>query len=188
MENVVQISLSAISAVFSFIALILAYHIPHRVMVNQIYSDLVKEYRSPEMGGAILAIFRFYVKDCQNNVHAINEEYKKKYEKQINKPLEGDKSINYAGTLHFQRRLVAQFYYDMARLRYEERLPTKHLREWFTPREVTLLAIILHMVDASLGLFEEAHDVPEPPDMEDGVLLNKRIHKLYEEVEGWERK
>jgi hypothetical protein len=124
---------------------------------------MIKEYRSAEMGGAIFSIFSFYVTDCKNNIHAIAGEYKKKYEEQIGKPFGKGESINYAGTLHFQRRLIAQFYSDLARLRYEERFPRlsmKCLRQWFTPREATLLALILHMVKPAITVFKEARDVP----------------------------
>jgi hypothetical protein len=185
-NEVIQILLSVITVILSIIAIRAARYIPHRIMVNQRYSDMMKEYRSTEMGTAIFSIFHFYVQDCKNNSDAIAGKYKEKYDGQIKEPLEKGKEINYSGTLHFQRRLVAQFYFDLARLRYEDRLPVKHLREWFTPREVTLLAIILHMVEPAKTVFEEARDVPEPPDMEDEVLMNKWIYKLYEEAEGLE--
>jgi hypothetical protein len=86
-SDVIQILLSAITVVLSFIAVGLAWYIPRRIMMNQLYSDMIKEYRSTEMGGAIFSIFRFYVTDCENNIRAIASEYKKKYEEQIDKPL-----------------------------------------------------------------------------------------------------
>lgn len=185
-SDAIQITLSAITVGLSCFALFLACHIPRRIMVNQIYSDLIKEYRSVEMGVSIFSIFHFYVNECNERVDAIAGEYRKKYDKQIKIPLKRGEPINYANTLHFQRRLVAQFYADLARLRYEERLSAKQLREWFTPRELTLLALILHMVKPAEAVFEEAHNVSEPPNMEEGVLMNKWIYKLYEEVEDWE--
>jgi len=49
----------------SIITLFVAIYIPRKVLINQIYADLFREYRSPEMGAAIFSIFYFYVKDCE---------------------------------------------------------------------------------------------------------------------------
>jgi hypothetical protein len=167
-----------------------AIHIPKRIMINQIYADLIQDYRSPEMGGAILAIFRFYVKDCKNNTAIIASKYKEKYNEQIMKPLKAGKPIDYANTLHFQRRLVFHFYWHMALFRYEQyfsRLSTKKLKLWFTPNEVKLLAILLHMVEPAEAVFEKANDDLKPP--ESKAPANQMIHlinKLYNEVKYWE--
>jgi hypothetical protein len=40
------------------------------------------------------------------------------------------------------------------------------------------------MAEPAKKVFEEALDVPEPP--EDEVLMNQLISKLYEEVRDWE--
>jgi hypothetical protein len=61
----------------------MAFCIPRRIMINQLYADLVQEYRSAEMGAAILAIFRFYIRDCKEDVGLIDSTYKEKYEIQI---------------------------------------------------------------------------------------------------------
>jgi hypothetical protein len=125
-------------------------------MMNQLYSELVKEYR-------------------------------KKYEKQIGEPLKNGEPVNYAGTFHFQRRLLSQFYSDMAMLRYKRcpRLSTKNMREWFTPKKIQLLALLLYMVKPAKTVFEKADEVPEPPEPGD-VPMNDLIYKLYEEVRTWE--
>jgi hypothetical protein len=177
----------AIGAVCSVIAVFLAFFIPRRIMVNQLYAGLIQEYRSPKMGAAILSIFSFYVKDCGNNAANIAARYAEKYEEQIEKPLENKQAVDYAQTLHFQRRLVSQFYGDMADLYYQRRFPglsTRELRGWFTPREVKLLAILLHMAEPARAVFKEAGEIPEPP--EDDVPMNRLIGRLYEEVREWE--
>lgn len=185
-SDVIDIGLLALAVVVSSIALFVAYRIPRLIMARQIYADLTKEYRSAEMGAAILAIFHFYTWDCENNVNAIADKYKEKYEEQIEGPLKRNESINYADTLHFQRRLVAQFYADMANLCYEERPSTKQMRKWLTPNEKTLRAIILHMAKPAAAVFEKPQNVFEPLDMEDDAPMNKSILRLYEEVKIWE--
>ncbi|MDR2143976.1 MAG: hypothetical protein LBP29_06375 [Treponema sp.] len=175
--------IQALSLVISLAAICFAIIIPRQILMNQLYSDLVREYRSAEMGAAIFLIFHFYVTVCKNNVSFIADEYKKKYEEQIKIPLALGKQIDYDATLHFQRRLVAQFYADMATLRYKRRFPwfpAKYLKEWFTPSEAKLLAILLHMAGPARAVFEEARNLSEPP--EDEVFMNRQISKLYEEV------
>ena len=171
------------------LALLAAIYIPRRVMISQIYEGLIADYRSSEMGGAILAIFRFYNKDCERNVSKIAAAYKEKYNDQIEKKFQKGKEqeIDFSKTLHFQRRLVAQFYYHMALLRYDHRfirLPTRYMKIWFTSSEVKLLGIILHMVEPARKVFEDAGEVPPP--YEDEVPMNKLIYKLYEEVRNLE--
>jgi hypothetical protein len=178
--TVIQIALS-VAALFA------ALWIPRRIMMNQLYADLVREYRSSEMGEAILSVFYFYGETCKRQMADIPAEYKKKYEEQVEKPLKEGKPVDYAHALHFQRRLVSQFYSDMATLRYKRhfpRLSTKDMRGWFTPNETKLLAILLHMVEPAKAVFEEAREVPEPP--QDDTPMNDLIYKLYEEVRGWE--
>ena len=174
----------------SAFALFVAAYIPRRIMINQIYADLLASYRSPEMGAAILAVFHFYTEDCKRNVSNIAAEYKKKYEKQIKDKLQDKKEdeIDFSKTLHFQRRLVAQFYFHMASLRYDHRfvrLPARYMKIWFTPGETNLLGIILHMAEPAGKVFEDAGEVPPPP-YEDEVPMNKLIYKLYEEVRNLE--
>jgi hypothetical protein len=181
-SDLLQNSMSVLQVVLPAIAIVVAIRIPRRIMMNQLYSELVKEYRSAEMGAAILSIFHFYVFVCKCDAARIDNEYRKKYKKQIEEPLRNGEPVNYAKTLHFQRRLVSQFYSDMAMLRYNRpRLSTNAMRKWFTPKEIQLLAILLYMVKPARAVFVEAGEVPEPPEPED-VPMNDLIYKLYEEV------
>jgi len=66
----------------SLITLFFAILIPHIVMVNQIFADLIASYRSPEMGAAIHSLFNFYKNDCDRNVSKIEKQYKKRFAKE----------------------------------------------------------------------------------------------------------
>ncbi|MDR1215849.1 MAG: hypothetical protein LBK25_04125 [Treponema sp.] len=191
--DIIQLVIATITLIVAIIAAFFAFKIPRKIMIDQRYSDLLKEYRSSEMGVAILSVFRFYTRDCKSNIDRIVDEYKKKYKAQIGDPLaRGETTINYSQTLHFQRRLISQFYYDMACLRYNEccpRLSTKQLLYWFTPREVPLLAIVLHMAKPSMEVFEKAENVPDPKyrlqctSHDNKVLsMNEMLYKLYKEA------
>jgi hypothetical protein len=175
--------LDVISIVLSLFALVLAWLIPRRIMVNQLYSELLHEYRGTEMGAAIWAIFHFFTHDCKNDVSNIRSEYIAKYNKQIGN--QDSEKIDPAKTLHFQRRLLSQFYSDMAALHYEHGLlglSKRKLKSWFTPNEVKLLSILLYMAEPAREVFIQANDVPEPPD--DDIPMNRLIKRLYDEVEG----
>jgi len=178
-----------LSLIISIATLLVAAYIPRRIMISQIYANLLESYRSPEMGAAILAIFHFYTEDCKRNVSNIAAEYEKKYNEQIRGKLRARKEdeIDFSKTLHFQRRLVAQFYFHMASLRYDYhfvRLRSKQMKTWFTPGETNLLGIILHMAEPARRVFEDAVEVPQP--YEDEVPMNELIYKLYNEVSDWE--
>ncbi|MDR1174227.1 MAG: hypothetical protein LBK83_01985 [Treponema sp.] len=178
-----------ISASALVVALAATFIIPRKIMIDQRYSDLLQEYRSSEMGAAILSVCHFYVHDCKNDVGNIAAKYREKYIAQIEDKLTNGEPIDYAHTLHFQRRLIAQFYYDMAYLRYNlhcPRLSKKQLQDWFTPSEVDLLAIILHMAGPAREVFEEACCVPDPLKKdENDVPMNKLLCDLYRDSKRW---
>ena len=183
--------LSIVGVLIAALTLGVAFYIPRRIMINQIYADLLASYRSPKMGAAILAIFHFYTIDCKKNVSNIAAVYKWKYYEQIGKKLQANKedTIDFSKTLHFQRRLVAQFYFHMASLRYDycfPRLPVKYMKTWFTSGETNLLSIILHMDKPAGEEFYDAGEVPQPHEYYDEAPMNELIYKLYEEVSDWE--
>jgi hypothetical protein len=207
-EHIIPLAVAAV-------ALWVAIKIPRRIMVNQIFADLVKEYRSSEMGAAILSVCHFYKENRDN----LGKEYRKEYEnqienklggrKQINSPPEDKDPIDYAHTLHFQRRLIAQFYSTLAYHRYKlccPRISNKQLRYWFTPNEVKLLGVILHMTGPASNVFVDVGDVPDPLEKGDSkntssndkqevpkiksskdeiknVPMNELIYKLYKEAD-----
>ena len=172
--------ISVFTLMVSIGALCVAIYIPHQILRNQIYADLVKEYRSTEMGAAVLSIFRFFNRDCTQNTGAVCEKYKEIYERQITRMLNNGTPVDFSQTLHFQRRLVSQFYADMAFLHFERRLTKKQMEFWFTPNETKLLAILLHMVKPAAEVFEQAGDIPDPS--ENSVSMNQLLYRLYEEV------
>ncbi len=73
----------------TIVTCIFAFFIPKRIMLNQLFADLCAEYRTPEMGGAIFALFSFYDK-CKGN---INNEYINIYESQIQTKLNDNGTI-----------------------------------------------------------------------------------------------
>jgi hypothetical protein len=174
--------------ILTCIGLVLACLIPRKIMVNQLYADLVNSSRSPEIGGAMLRIFYFYTHDCQRNVYLIKEKYRERYDEEIDSKLQNREAVDFSGTLHFQRRLLAQYFWYLALLRYKYkpsvRISKKQLGWLITENERHLIKILLHMVPAAKEVFEDASDVPEPTELpEDEMEMNRLLYKLYEETE-----
>jgi hypothetical protein len=183
--EIFQLIVAALALVVAIVALFVALYIPRKVMVNQLYANLETEYRSPEMGAAILALLHFFVKECNGDIKTINDKYHEKYKKQIKKHLKkGNKS--FSNTLHFQRRRVAQFYYSLARLRFDYGrcgLSNVDLKMWFTQNETKLLSVLLHLAKPASSVFIKTEIIPPPPQEQDEeVHMNKMLYKLYKET------
>jgi hypothetical protein len=165
----------------TIVACFIACRIPKRNMANQLFADLVAEYRTPQMGGAVLEMFRFY--KCLKKKKSVNKEYQKLYKVQIGKPLKKGKKVNFSNTLHFQRRLVAQFYTDMSDLYFDNpdnEVLHKKFDSWFTENELQLLKIILDLAKPADEVFVKINNVPEP--LEIDRQMYQSIRKLYVEV------
>ncbi|MFC1240132.1 hypothetical protein ACFGOO_12045 [Treponema vincentii] len=161
------------------IAVFATFYIPKKMMNNQIYADLIGEYRKPEIGEAIIAVIDFYTKDCKSDVEMIEKKYFERYEtdKQNGK---------YENSLHFQRRLLSQYYYQLAALRYQggwfTRLSKKKVREDFTAREAKLLSLLSYMNKAAENIFTD-YDIAGMPYADD--KQNALLQKLYDEAQQW---
>lgn len=177
--------LTLLGVIISFITLIMAIRIPRKIMLDQQFASLTEQYRSTEMGFAIHSLFHFYEKDCENNPDNIKERYKDRFHAEVRTPLESnDKNIDPVKTLHFQRRLIAYFYWDLARLYFESRFPKltkKQLLKMVGENERQLISLVLHMSEANKECFAKYDNLIEPKD--DEVPMNIDLKCLYEETD-----
>ena len=161
------------------VAILAALYIPKKMMNNQIYADIISEYRSPAIGQAIISVIAFYTNDCNSDVEMIEKKYFERYEtdKQNGK---------YENSLHFQRRLLSQYYYQLAALRYQggrfTRLSKKKVREDFTAREAKLLSLLSYMNKAAENIFTD-YDIAGMPYADD--KQSTLLEKLYNEAQDW---
>ena len=161
------------------VAILAALYIPKKMMNNQIYADLISEYRSPAIGQAIISVIAFYTNDCNSDIEMIEKKYFERYEtdKQNGK---------YENSLHFQRRLLSQYYYQLAALRYQGgwfiRLSKKKVREDFTAREAKLLSLLSYMNKAAENIFTD-YDIAGMPYADD--KQSTLLEKLYDEAQDW---
>jgi hypothetical protein len=184
-NNDYQNLFSLIAIIVSSITLIVAIFIPRRILLNQQFASLTEQYRSTEMGYAIFSIFNFYEKDCRNNPDNIREEYIKRFRREIKIPKIKKKDINPSNTLQFQRRLVAHFYWDLARLYFESRFPRlerKKLYQMVGLNERRLINLVLQMSEANVECFAKYENTDETPN--DDVPMNQFLKRLYDETKG----
>ncbi|WP_461247987.1 hypothetical protein, partial [Treponema sp. R6D11] len=74
-QDCLQTLFSGLSLIIAFFAFLLACIIPNRIMINQLYTGLIAEYRTHEMGLAILChrflqnFYTNYIYDDSLNLH-----------------------------------------------------------------------------------------------------------------------
>jgi hypothetical protein len=169
----------------SVATLLATLFIPRKIMVDQTFSSLVTQYRSPEMGFAILSIFDFYKNACKNTSDLIEEKYTEKYNSEIREPMKHGKNIDPEKTLHFQRRMIAYFYWDLANLYFNSILPRlskKQLYQMVGKNELNLLSLLLQMSGAAEKCFIYPENISLPTCND--VAMDQLIKRLYDETEG----
>jgi len=186
-------TLPLINAVISFAALLAALCIPKKIMLNQQFATLVEQYRSSEMGFAIYSLFHFFEHHCGNDPERISDEYTKRFDRELKNPMNDSKNdtkqqIDPSKTLHFQRRLVAYFYWDLSKLAFEQRftkVKRRKLKQMVEGNERRLISLVLHMSKAASECFVDSSHIGEPPD-DDEVTMNRLLKRLYDTTEGWD--
>jgi len=176
-----------------FVTLFATFYIPKKIMNNQIYADLISEYRSAAIGQAVLSVTYFYTHDCNSDITKIEEKYTERYKKEVDSLLDNQKKEEnrcenkIENSLHFQRRLLSQYYYQLASLRYQgcwlTRLAKRKVRKDFTAREAKLLSLLSYMNKVAEKTFIEYDigDIHYITENKQNVLLEK----LYDEAQQW---
>jgi hypothetical protein len=174
-----------IMMLLSIATLLAALYIPRKIMVDQTFSSLVTQYRSPEMGFAILSIFDFYEKDCGSSPNLIEEKYIARYNREIRNPMLLGENIDPEKTLHFQKRMIAYFYWELANLYFNSKFPVlseKQLYQMVEKNERNLISLVLQMSEAAGKCFIHPDNIAAPAD--DDVAMDQLIKRLYDKTEG----
>lgn len=147
-----DICLSMIQIILSALALIAAVCIPEKIKWEQTYSALMSDYRGYDFAAAVQGVIDFFVHDCRKSIENIPQEYKRIVQ-QTNQCVSNDQN------LHFQRRLLAQFYWQLNECANSIFIGKRRIRkDFFSPKEANLVRIIYYM--------DKAID-----DDEDGILF-----------------
>jgi hypothetical protein len=94
------------------------------------------------------------------------------------------KKIDPEKTLHFQRRTMAYFYWELANLYFNSKFPglsEKQLYQMIEKNERNLISLVLQMSGAAEKCFIQPESIAAPAD--DDVAMDQLIKSLYDETE-----
>ena len=185
-----------LQTIFSAIAIIVALIIPEKIKWNQMYSNLISEYRSYDFAIAVQRIIEFFVFECESDVSKIPEKYRETFLNEIYgksnvsiKSLDDIKN-NYCSknccqidsdkTLHFQRRLLTQFYWDLDVCLKSIYVGKKRVLKDFTKGEANIIRILYFMneaVDNDDLLYKDINCYEQVPSKSKGI--NNSLCHLY---------
>lgn len=111
------------------------------IAANQMWTDLISEYSSPEFGEALKAISDFYIDDCTKNLDKVKDAYRQRCDTEYCK----NSGIPVSKTLRFQRRMVGYFYWKLDLFVEEHKKYKKYLSQYFTKSERNMIAVIYKM-------------------------------------------
>lgn len=151
--------LALIQIILAVIACCLAAYIPKKIGWEQRYSQLLSDYRGFDYGATVMGITIFFHENCNNDISKIQQEYKDIFQKQFRNQLnKKDKNYEYKKAkyiipndqnLHFFRRLLIQFYWDLDQCATSHYIRKKRIQKDFTTKEANLLKILYYMNEAA---------------------------------------
>lgn len=134
--DVITISLSIATLICTII-------IPVRIMKFQQYSNLNTVYMNHEFGYAFQNVIEFFHDDCGCDVDRIPEEYMKRYHSDFKKLR--NKDIEEKDVLHYQRRLLGVYFYELECCRESSWKLRKMIKKDWTTSESYVLKILICM-------------------------------------------
>lgn len=164
--------MSIVQTVCALASVILAYLIPERIKWAQSYENLGSDYRSYDYAAAVQGIVEFYVVECKSDASKIRDMYEKRFLKEIygaelskkqksNEEIFEDikkrKSLNLSKEdysmdnnkiLHFQRRLLAQFFCDLDVCARHFFIGKRRVQKDYTSREADIIKILILIGEA----------------------------------------
>lgn len=135
-----------IQAILAFASCVLAWFIPKRIMWEQSYSSLLSDYRSYDFGIAVQGIVEFFAVDCKSDVKNIKKAYERRFREDIKEICEKSPDL----CLHYQRRLLAQFYYQLDLCARSPFIGKRRVRRDFTSREADIVRL-LYLMDSAVN-------------------------------------
>lgn len=169
--------IALIISFFSFIIAAVTLFIAQKIAFIQQWDTLVNEYRSYEFGEAIKSICDFYIDKCNRQPELIEKKYCEQFYSDSNQ------NKDYKAMLHSQRRLLAQYYWQLLACVKGKYWSHKYIRKYFTKNEMNLIAIIYYMSMASDNnqdtyrplVKKEENDIQK-----EESSICKELHNLYE--------
>lgn len=166
--------------IFPMLSILVAVWIPHRIKWEQQYSSLLDEYRGFDYAISVQGIIQFFTNECGNDVEKIKKAYRKHFEDEIENPAN---SMEKENNLHFQRRLLAQFFWQLNECSKPFRIGKKRISHDFTKSEANLIKILIYMgkaVEEDSMMFKDISSsaIVKKPNHLKGQ--NKGLSELYQ--------
>ena len=154
-------------------------YISKKISWEQFYNSLMTEYRSIEFGRAMQNVIKFYTETCHSDVTQIQHEYEIKFKEDTQKEEMVENS------LHFDRRLLAQFFVDLDKCANTPwyYIGKKRVLKDFTSGTKNLVAILYFMgcaVENSSIIFKEISINERVPKSNNKKGMNKYLLRMHE--------
>ena len=158
-------------------------YISRKIAWESYYNELNREYRSLEFGKAMQGIILFFVNDCNKDISKIQREYELKYLQQVSRP--NSMNLSAEDTLHYQRRMLAQFFVDLEKC---ANIPSyyigkKRVQNDYTSGTKDLVRILFFMgiaIENSTILFQDISCDERVPKRQRIKGQNKHLSHMYE--------
>lgn len=199
----IQMITGILQTVLAAIACALAWIIPKRIMWEQTYSGLIHDYRSYDFAVAVQGIVEFFSIECENKIENIPAKYKERFLNDIydskNTKINADdintmkdlrenvKYFNFnqkssEACLHYQRRLLAQFFYQLDLCARSIFIGKRRVTKDFTQGEANLIRILFlidNAIDESEILKKDISCDFRMPRHERTRGMNKYLSHIY---------
>jgi len=151
------VAVALVSSIFAARAWMTA----QKALMLQLLLDVLKDYRSSEMMIAVESLWNFYKK---HGKHRFTEEYERLRNEErdwLQKMPKHDRAKYAQGTLHYQRRLVSQFYQCLADIYVLRIVPEKLIYMQWSKSDLEIIPKIIipleNILDPSLQRFAFSH-------------------------------
>ena len=200
-----------IQTICSVLGIFLAWLIPEKIKWDDNYANLVSLYQSYDFAIAVQGITEFFAIDCESKVENIKFQYKKRFLSEIygmknidkNKDVElkdvisklnGDNEtcmlqMDADKTLHFQRRLLSQFYWNLDECLKSVFIRKKTVLKDFTKGEANLIRI-LYLINKAIDEDEILYkdiSCEEKVSQKNAKGINKSLARLYSVLKNTKR-
>ncbi len=182
--------LPIIQTVAAILACVLAVYIPKKISWGQMYSQLLSDYCGYDFGAAVMGVVLFFNQDCRCNIENVQAKYKDWFNKQFANQLrennpnfensKADYKIPNDQNLHYQRRLLTQFYFLLDQCARSPFIGKRRVQKNFSSKEANLLKVLYYM-----NLAAESSDVFMDIGVDDRIPSNpKSINKYIKHIYG----
>jgi hypothetical protein len=188
-EQIISLITLGFTVLSTIILILISIWGPKNILVRQMYSDLLMEFRSPDFGTAIYKMIKFYNEECNSMDSNIVEKYIELFNKEIKR--KNPKTIEeMKNTLHFYRRSLFQYYRHLADLRYSGNIFTKiskkQMKMFFSINDSKLMYMIYIIETDALPRIISKFDIEYLKKLGNTeTSITNNFKRLFEESKLW---